>query len=180
MAAAVNGRRLGEFDPDAGCRQDLVGGQIVDERLQRLLLHLAEADDFDVTEVWRSTTNDRATATKAGESRGVNFFDEGLLSVTIYYYWLRSRDLSGNLSAFHVGDLAGMAVTTSGKIGYKLTLDALPFTGTFTDAIGHCGVAFDDVDRELDWLVRSNGDLHFGETTFHGFVVTALGVKLLA
>lgn len=67
-------------------------------------------DDFDVVEVWRSTTNDSATATKIGESRGISHVDDKLSAIT-YYYWLKSRDTSGNTSAFHATQFAGLSAT---------------------------------------------------------------------
>jgi hypothetical protein len=135
------------------------------------------ADDFDRVEIWRHTANDRGPSTKVGESRGTTFFDEGLLQATTYYYWLRAIDFSGNQSAFHAGDTSGLTITTSGKIGYKLTLEADPFTGTFVDSVGTLSMAVDTTDREIDWLIRQSGDLHFGETTAQGFLATALGLK---
>jgi hypothetical protein len=135
--------------------------------------------DFAVVEIWRSTTNDRATATKVAEVGGVAYPDTGLLAISTYYYWLRSKDTSGNVSAFHTGDLAGLAVTTAGKIGYKLTLNSQRFSGTFVNSVALASVVFDSVDQELDWLVRLSGDLHWGETNPNAVVVTALGSKFL-
>lgn len=68
--------------------------------------------DLDVVEIWRSTTNDSATATKVGESKGISFVDDGLANATQYFYWLKSRDTSANVSGFHAGQFAGASGTT--------------------------------------------------------------------
>jgi len=138
--------------------------------------------NFDVVEIWRSATNDRATATKVGESRGVSFLDSNLTALTRYYYWTRSRDTLGRVSAFTQGDLAGLAVDTAGRIGYKLTLNVNSriFTGTFPASVGVAAMSFDASDVETDWLVRSGTDIHAGEATQNASVATALGAKFLS
>lgn len=137
--------------------------------------------DFEVVEVWRSTINDRLTASKVGESKGQTFFDLGLLSNTTYFFWLRARDTSGNLSAFHAGDAAGLAVTVALLVGYKLTLNSITPLPVFTPTIANdnmvAALLLDATDREVDWLVRVGSDLHFGETTPNAVVQTALGLK---
>lgn len=147
----------------------------------RLAWTLPTEQNFDVVEIWRSTTNDRATATKIGESRGVSFLDSNLTALTRYYYWTRSRGTppGSQLSLFSQGDLAGLAVDTAGRIGYKLTLNANSriATGTFSAGIGVAGVVFDANDGEADWLVRVGTDLHFGEATRNASLATAFGVK---
>lgn len=137
--------------------------------------------DYAGVEVWRNTVNNRLTATKVAETGPVSVhFDSPLNALTTYFYWLRSRDTSGNLSAFHAGDAAGLAVTTAGKVGFKLTLQAQKidvFTGSFADSVGLASMVFDSADQEVDWLVRMGGDLHFGETSRTAVVITALGLK---
>ena len=68
--------------------------------------------DLDVIEVWRSTSNDSSGATKLGETRGISWVDDKLANDTIYYYWLKSRDKSGNTSGFHATQFAGNPGTT--------------------------------------------------------------------
>jgi len=70
------------------------------------------AVDWDVVEIWRSTTNDSSIATKVGEHRGIMWVDDKLANGTTYYYWLKSRDTSGNASAFHATQFAGTSATT--------------------------------------------------------------------
>ncbi len=68
--------------------------------------------DYQGTEVWASMVNDRATALPVGEDYS-DFVHEGLLSLQTWYYWLRAKDTSGNVSAFTPGDLAGLTATTA-------------------------------------------------------------------
>jgi len=68
--------------------------------------------DWDVVEIWRSTSNDSTTATKVGEHRGIMWVDDKLANATAYYYWLKSRDTSGNVSGFHAAQGAGVLGTT--------------------------------------------------------------------
>ena len=67
--------------------------------------------DFDRVEIWRSTTNDFSKATKIGETQGVSFSDEGVENGTMYYYWLRALDFSGNAGNVVPGLTQGIAVT---------------------------------------------------------------------
>jgi len=68
--------------------------------------------DWDRVEIWRSTSNDSTTATKVGEHRGIMWVDDKLANATTYYYWLKSRDTSGNVSGFHAAQGAGVVGTT--------------------------------------------------------------------
>jgi hypothetical protein len=68
--------------------------------------------DLDVIEVYRSSSNDSSTATKIGEIRGILYIDSGLGSAETWYYWLKSRDTSGNLSGFCHGQYSGHSATT--------------------------------------------------------------------
>lgn len=68
--------------------------------------------DWDVTEVWRSQTNDSNTASKVAEHRGIVYVDDKLNNSTTYYYWLKSRDFSGNVSGFDRARYDGLSATT--------------------------------------------------------------------
>ena len=76
--------------------------------------------DYLSTEVWGSVTNNVTTAIYIGEDFST-FVHGNLPSGASGYYWLRSKDTSGNVSAFVPGPLAGMltttVLTTSGDIG---------------------------------------------------------------
>ena len=72
--------------------------------------------DFAAVEIWMSATNDRATATYLKDNAGAKAFIEGLTNGVTAYFWLRSRDWAGNLSAFHAGPLAGLAVTPTANV----------------------------------------------------------------
>jgi hypothetical protein len=55
--------------------------------------------DLAAVEVWENTTNNSATRYYVGEGRA-GFLRGGLATATTYWYWLRSRDRTGNVSAF--------------------------------------------------------------------------------
>ncbi|MBS7699156.1 MULTISPECIES: hypothetical protein [unclassified Chelatococcus] len=68
-------------------------------------------------EVWSSATNNRNSATKAGE--GVSIFAHtGLTGTTTRYYWVRAVDASGNLGDFFPASATGgMAGTPTRSLG---------------------------------------------------------------
>jgi len=69
---------------------------------------------LDKFEVWASATNNRGAATKIGEDGSVSFVHAGLAMPTTRYYWVRARDLSGNLGDFFpLSATAGIVGTTS-------------------------------------------------------------------
>jgi len=72
--------------------------------------------DFDSAEIWRSATNDSATAAKVGESPGVTYNDSNLSIGQTFYYWAKSRDWSGNTSGLDPPQYSGVTATT-GSIG---------------------------------------------------------------
>jgi hypothetical protein len=51
----------------------------------------------DVVEVWSATINNRASATKIGEVSANQFVHAGLILRSNRWYWVRARDVSGNL-----------------------------------------------------------------------------------
>ena len=65
-------------------------------------------DSFWSTEIWRSTINDRSTATLVTSNVGTNFYDTHF-SITNYYYWIRAKDKFGNVNGewFPADPLAG-------------------------------------------------------------------------
>lgn len=56
--------------------------------------------DFDKVKVFRHTSNSSGASTEIGETRGTSFVDAGLSNSTQRYYWIKSVDKVGNLSAF--------------------------------------------------------------------------------
>lgn len=69
---------------------------------------------LDKVEVWASTNNNRANAVKVGEIFGTQFVHAGLNRSTSRYYWIRARDVSGNLGDFApAGATAGVVGTTT-------------------------------------------------------------------
>lgn len=68
--------------------------------------------DLAAVEVWRADTNDRATAVKIAEVK-TDFYSDSLGNGITKYYWVRAKDLSGNLSSWSpAGATPGVYATT--------------------------------------------------------------------
>lgn len=61
---------------------------------------LPAAPDLAAVEVWENTSSSTAGRYFVGETRATGFVRTGLAPSTTRHFWVRSRDLSGNLSAF--------------------------------------------------------------------------------
>jgi hypothetical protein len=68
-------------------------------------------DDFKVTQIYSNTTNTTTGATKVGQTAGETFVLNGLARGLNNYYFLRSKDQSGNIGAW----TAGVRVRARGK-----------------------------------------------------------------
>ncbi len=89
--------------------------------------------DFDVTEVWRNTVDSRATAVKIAEMRTDSFMDViGAAGVT-EYYWVRSRNTSGIVSAWNA--LPGVGATTETVGATDIDDFAITATKMFTNTV---------------------------------------------
>ena len=64
--------------------------------------------DLDYIEIWRSTTNDRSTATMVAEVKASAYVDHSLETGT-RYYWIRSRNTTGLFSNYEPNTTAGVA-----------------------------------------------------------------------
>ena len=64
--------------------------------------------DLDYIEIWRSTTNDRSTATMVAEVKASNYVDHSLETGT-RYYWIRSRNTTGLFSNYEPNTTAGVS-----------------------------------------------------------------------
>jgi len=89
--------------------------------------------DFDVTEVWFNTVDDRATATKLGEVKGDTFPDNVGESGITRYYWVRARNTSGIVGDWNQS--AGVAATTTEVQATDIADFAVTATKMFTNAI---------------------------------------------
>jgi len=75
--------------------------------------------DLAVVEVWASQRNDRSTATLVGTpvaARGQpqSWTHDGLGSAETWYYWLRTRDRTGNVGQFRpLNQFGGVSATTT-------------------------------------------------------------------
>lgn len=81
---------------------------------------------LDMVEVWSSTTNDRTTATKAGEGI-LDFTHAGLVEEQTYYYWIRARD---------------MLPAANGGPGYGAWYPSGSTSGVACSALGMSGLVF--------------------------------------
>lgn len=85
---------------------------------------LGSETDLSYYQIYQNTTNNSATATKAGEIKGAYFVVGDLVANTLYYFWIKAVDKSGNVSEFSdvasatprlvtAPDLTDAAVTTA-------------------------------------------------------------------
>lgn len=66
--------------------------------------------DLKHINVYRNTVNNSSTATKIVSAYGTSYTDAGLLTGTTYYYWLKSEDYSGNVSAAFSSVVSGAPI----------------------------------------------------------------------
>lgn len=78
-----------------------------------LAFEKSSAEDLAVTEIYRSEFDDVTTAALIGETIDEVYSDVNLPAPKTFYYWLRSRDTSGNLSGFS-SSIEGHSTTISG------------------------------------------------------------------
>jgi predicted phage tail protein len=71
-------------------------------------------------EVWRATTNNRASAVLQALIGGTAYADVNVVSGSTYYYWLRAKTKYGTYSVWSVGDTSG---TSSGVVPSISTAD---------------------------------------------------------
>lgn len=69
--------------------------------IQAILLKWTHNTDVDLESynIYRYTSNNSASATVVANFKGNVYMDNGLTANTTYYYWLKAKDTSGNLSA---------------------------------------------------------------------------------
>ena len=86
--------------------------------------------DLAAVEIWENTSSSAGGRYWVGETRGAGWMRGGLPTNTTRWYWLRSRDLSGNLSAF----VGPVSATTSYLLATDLQ-DAIINTAKFAQGI---------------------------------------------
>lgn len=85
---------------------------------------------FSCLEIWSSSMNDRSTAVKVGESAAAAWTHNGLSLVDTRYYWIRTKDVYGNVGAWYPSSAtAGVSGTTSTNPADYLTI----LTGSITE-----------------------------------------------
>ncbi len=79
-------------------------------------------------EVWRSTSTNRNTSSRVGTTEMLQFYDSGVTSAVIYYYWVRATNIytTGAYSA----PASGYAVSDV-QLG-SLVIDVTPDSGAWT------------------------------------------------
>ena len=99
--------------------------------------------DLDTIEVWGSLSNDRATATKLGESNGSLFVYVPPANQPTWYFWVRVRDAEGLFSDYYPN-------TTAGVMGTALSLeDEIADTPLWIDL----GARLDGIDLNIQTQV---------------------------
>lgn len=96
---------------------------------------LPTATDLAAVEVWENTSNNAAGRYFVGETRGTGFVRTGLDPNTARWFWVRARDLSGNVSAF-----VGPAFAASVQITADDIQDAIINTAKFASSIEPVGL----------------------------------------
>lgn len=77
--------------------------------------------DLAAIEVYENTTSSTSGRVYVGEAKGAGFVRDGLTTGDTRYYWARSRDLSGNVSAF----VGPVNATTAAIVGSDLQNNTL-------------------------------------------------------
>jgi hypothetical protein len=99
-------------------------------------------NDIAYTEIWESTTNNRANANLYTQSRTTSFARSGLAPAVTRYYWVRAVDTSGNIGAFHpTSATAGVAGTTEKTGTSDLDTFAVTTANIAAGAITNIGTA---------------------------------------
>ena len=99
---------------------------------------------FEAISIWSSTTNDRSTAVKIGETSSTVFIHSGLNLIDTRYYWMRIRDIYGNYSTWYPSSATGgrRGDTSSDPTDY---LDAL--AGQISES-----QLTTDLNTRIDWI----------------------------
>lgn len=72
---------------------------------------------LDKVEIWEATTNNRTAATKVGEIFGTQIARTGLARNVTRYYWVRARDVAGNVGEWYpLSQTGGIAATTRDEV----------------------------------------------------------------
>lgn len=75
------------------------------------------ASDLKVVDVYRHTSNSSGSASKIASIDGESFVDQNIAENVTYYYWLKARDYSDNVSGFSgVASAAATLVTSDGIV----------------------------------------------------------------
>ena len=75
------------------------------------------ASDLKVVDVYRHTSNSSGSASKIASIDGESFVDQNIAEDVTYYYWLKARDYSDNVSGFSgVASAAATLVTSDGIV----------------------------------------------------------------
>jgi len=102
--------------------------------------------DFGQMEIWRSTTNNIATAAKIAEVRGITYIDAVGTSGTTLYYWIRAVNTSGIKSDYSPRTTAGVPATTLGITATDIDDFSVTATKMFTKSIILSGDAWTNND----------------------------------
>ena len=93
-------------------------GLTVSQAIKALILNWTPntEDDYSHAEIWESTSNNSAGASKIAESSRSTFTRGGLSTSSTRYYWIKAVDYTGNASAFSSGASGTTPKITGGDI----------------------------------------------------------------
>lgn len=110
----------------------------------KLTITHASLTTKDVVEVWESTTNNREDAVHVGDTPSTSFVRTGLPLVATRYYWVRIRDIYGNLGSWYP------ASSTAGVEGSAST-DPADYLTILTGQISEDEL-IDSLNDRIDWI----------------------------
>ena len=147
--SSASARKVGSADTDGS----IVGGSAPDTapptsvtsavataglRMVALKWTMPSPDDptLATVEIWRNTSNSRATATKISEALGEFYIDTNVTIGTPYYYWLRTVDFAGNLGPYSpTTDGGGYTATPAAAGPNDIAANAITATKIAADAV---------------------------------------------
>ncbi len=138
-----------------------IQGLITMSSLRNISLAWTLSTEVDILsyEIYRSDTDDSGTSTKIGEvsANASSYIDNGLTTGTTKYYWLKAKDVFGQLSSFSVG-ASGAAIALQGG-DLDTTPPATPTGLGLTSAVEIDADGHQQSYIQASWTANIEGDL---------------------
>ena len=71
--------------------------------------------EFNALEIWASSTNNRDDAEKVGETAAKSWTHSGLPLITTLYYWIRTKDIYGQVGDWYPASKTGGTICTTSQ-----------------------------------------------------------------